>query len=99
GLGHRRGAARALEGFACLAVAQGKSVRALKLAAAATHLRQQIGVPLHPEEQGRLDDTLLLAWQSLTEAEGKRVWAEGFALSLEKAILFSLEESDVTTPA
>ena len=99
GLGHRRGAARALEGSACLAVAQGQPVRALKLAAAATHLRQQIGVPLHPAERQKLDDTLLPAWQSLTEPQGRSVWAEGFALSLEKAILFSLQESDAATPS
>jgi predicted ATPase/DNA-binding winged helix-turn-helix (wHTH) protein len=99
GLGHRRGAARALEGSACLALAQGQPVRALKLAAAAMHLRQQIGAPLHPAEQRKLDDTLLPAWQSLTEPHGKSVWAAGFALSLDKAILCSLEESDAATPS
>jgi hypothetical protein len=74
-------------------------VRALKLAAAAMHLRQQIGAPLHPAEQRKLDDTLLPAWQSLTEPHGKSVWAAGFALSLDKAILCSLEESDAATPS
>ncbi|HKW64080.1 MAG TPA: tetratricopeptide repeat protein [Candidatus Acidoferrum sp.] len=99
GLGHRRGAARALEGSACLALARGQAVQALKLAAAATHLRQLIGAPLHPAEQLKLDQTLLPAWQSLTDAEGKRVWAEGFTLSLEEAIQYSLEESDAATPS
>ena len=97
-LGHRRGAARALEGSACLVLAQGHPVRALKLAAAATHLRQLIGAPLHPEEQRKLDQTLLPAWQSVAEQEGKRAWAEGYALSLEKAIECSLEESEAAMP-
>jgi predicted ATPase/DNA-binding winged helix-turn-helix (wHTH) protein len=94
GLVHRRGAARALEGSACLALAQGQATRALKLAAAATHLRQLISAPLPPAEQLRLDQTLLPAWKTFSELEGKSVWAEGFAMSLEKAIQYSLEEPD-----
>jgi len=94
GLGHRRGAARALEGSACLALAQGQAMRALKLAAAATRLRQMISAPLPPAEQLRLDQTLLPAWGKLSEPEGKGVWAEGFAMSLEKAIQYSLEGLD-----
>jgi predicted ATPase len=99
GLGHRRGAARALEGSACLAVAQGQAARALKLAGAATHLRQLIGAPLHPAEQQKLDQTLLPAWKALREQEGKSVWDEGFAMSLSSAIHYSLEELDSTTPS
>ena len=99
GLGHRRGAARALEGSACLAVAQGQAARALKLAGAATHLRQLIGAPLHPAEQQKLDQTLLPAWKALREQEGKSVWDEGFAMSLSSAIHYSLEELDSATPS
>ena len=91
GLGHRRGMARALEGSACLALAQGDAERALKLAAAAAHLRQLISAPLHHGEQSRLEQTLLPAWKSLNEAEGKRAWAEGSAMSLEQAIQYSLQ--------
>jgi predicted ATPase len=98
-LGHRRGAARALEGSACLAVAQGQAVRALKLAAAATHLRQLVGAPLHPAEQLKFDGAFVPAWQSLTEAAGKSVWAEGFAMTLGSAIEYSREESDSVTPS
>ena len=94
GLGHRRGMARALEGSACLALAQGHAARALKLAAAAAHLRQLISAPLPQAEQSKLDQTLLPAWESLSEAEGKRAWAEGSAMSLEKAIQYSLEEPE-----
>ena len=94
GLGHRRGMARALEGTACLALAQGHAERALKLAAVAAHLRQLIGAPLHQGEQSKLDQTMLPAWESLSEAEGKRAWAEGSAMSLEKAIQYSLEEPE-----
>jgi predicted ATPase/DNA-binding winged helix-turn-helix (wHTH) protein len=99
GLGHRRGTARALEGFACLAQAQGHAERALKLAASAAHLRQLVGAPLHQAEQSRLDQTLLLAWESLSDAEGKRAWGEGSAMSLEKAVEYSLEEPKSAIPS
>ena len=89
-LGHRRGIARALEGSACLALARGHAERALKLAAAAAHLRQSISAPLPQAEQFKLDQTLLPAWESLSEAEGKRAWAEGSAMSMEDAIQYSL---------
>ena len=91
-LGHRRGMARALEGCACLALAQGHAGRALKLAAAAAHLRRLISTPLPQAEQFKLDQTLLPAWKSLTEVEGKGAWEEGSAMTLEKAIQYSLEE-------
>ena len=97
-LGHRRGMARALEASACLVLAQGHAERALKLAAAAAHLRQLIGAPLHQAEQSKLDQRLLPAWKLLSEAEGKRAWAEGSAMSLEKAIRYSLEERESALP-
>jgi predicted ATPase/DNA-binding winged helix-turn-helix (wHTH) protein len=92
GLRHRRGIARALEGSACLALAQGHAERALKLAAGAAHLRRSIGAPLHQGEQIKLDQMLLPAWKSLSEGEGKRAWAEGSTMSLESAIQYSLGE-------
>jgi len=98
-LGHRRGIARVLEGYACLAVAQGQAARALMLAAAATRLRQLISGPLHHEEQSMLDDMLRAAWNSLSEAEGKRAWEAGTAMSMEKAVQYSLQQPDSAIPA
>jgi predicted ATPase/DNA-binding winged helix-turn-helix (wHTH) protein len=97
GLRHRRGIARALEAAACLALAQGHAERALKLAAAAAHLRQSISAPLHPEEQSKVVETLRPAWTALSEAEGKRAWTEGSAMSLESAIQTSLGEPGSVT--
>jgi tetratricopeptide (TPR) repeat protein len=91
-LGHRRGIARALEGWAGLAVGQCYAARALKLAAAAAHLRQLIQAPLTEAEHLKLDQMLLPAWESLSKSVGTNAWAEGFAMTLEKAIQFSLEE-------
>lgn len=96
-LGHRRGIARAFEGFACLALARGHAARALTLAAAAAHLRQLIGAPLPQAEQSKLDETLLAAWESLSDLAGKDAWATGSAMSLEKAIQYSLEDPESAT--
>ena len=92
GLGHRRGMARALEGYACLALRQGNGPNVtLKLAAAAAHLRKLIGASLHSAEQSKLDQALLPAWESLSEEEGKRAWNEGTAMNMERMIQYSLE--------
>jgi tetratricopeptide (TPR) repeat protein len=94
GLGHRRGIARVLEGSACLALAQGQAERALRLAASAAHLRKLIGAPLHQPEQLKLDQTLLTAWETLSKVDGKSAWAKGAAMSLQRAIQYSLEEPE-----
>jgi predicted ATPase/DNA-binding winged helix-turn-helix (wHTH) protein len=92
GLGHRRGIARALEGCACLAAARGQAVTALRLAAAAAALRVSIGAaPLSLTEQQRLDRQLLRAWESLGKAAGEKAWAEGSAMSVERAIECSID--------
>jgi predicted ATPase/DNA-binding winged helix-turn-helix (wHTH) protein len=95
-LGHRRGMARALEGSASLALSQGHADRALKLAAAAAHLRQLISATLHYAEQSKLDQNLLPAWKMLSEIEGKRAWAEGSKMSIDEAIAYSLEAPEST---
>ncbi len=92
-LGHKRGIARSLEGFACLAAAQAQAPRALKLAAAAAHLRQMINAPRPQAEQAELDRNLSSSWESLGEAGGKGAWAEGSALSVESAIQYFLQET------
>ncbi len=93
-LGHRRGIARALEDFGCLALARGEAARALKLCGAAAHLRRLIGAPLPPAEQSKLDEKLRPAWKSLSEPRGKGAWADGYAMNLERAIQYCLEEPE-----
>ena len=96
-LGHRRGMARVFEGTACLAAARGQAKRALTLAAAAEHLRRLVGTPLQQAEQSKLDQHMALAWKSLNKVDGEAAWAEGFGMSVEGAVLFSLRESSLTT--
>ena len=98
-LGHRRGIARALEGFACLALARGHAMRAIRLAAAAGRLRKLISTPLPRAEQLKLEQKLLPAWDSLTGPQGNAAWAEGWAMDLQKAVQYSLEELESPTSA
>jgi predicted ATPase/DNA-binding winged helix-turn-helix (wHTH) protein len=97
-LGHKRGIARALEGFACSALAQRDPTRALAITAAAAHLRQWIGAPLLQAEQSELSEKLQSAWASLSGEDCKTAHARGWAMSLETAIQYALEESRPPTP-
>jgi hypothetical protein len=92
-LGHRRGIARALEGAACLAAASGDANRALTLAAAADHLRNQIGAPLPQAERAKLEEELFAAREILNTEQGKLSWQRGLEMPLQAAISFALQPS------
>ncbi len=85
-LDHKRGIARLLECFACSAAVQLDAERSLRLAGAAAALRQNIGAPLTPAEQAKLESGLHPARQALTDAMGEAAWLEGWALPVEKAV-------------
>jgi len=85
-LGHKRGIARLLECLACSAAAQFEAQRSLRLAGAAAALRQNIGAPLTPAEQHKLDAILDPTRKALTNTAGATAWLEGWALPVEKAI-------------
>jgi predicted ATPase len=85
-LEHKRGIARLLECFACTAAAQTEAERSLRLAGAAAALRQNIGAPLTPAEQSKLEAALNPARHVLTNTAGATAWLEGWDLPLERAI-------------
>ena len=85
-LDHKRGIARLLELFACSAAAQFDAERSLRLAGAAAALRGNIGAPLSPAEQAKLEASLRTARQGISESAGVAAWLEGQALPLEKAM-------------
>jgi predicted ATPase len=93
-LDHKRGIARLLECSACSAAAQREAERSLRLAGAAAALRQNIGAPLTPAEQAKLEASLQAAREALTDSVGTKVWLEGWALPVEKAI----EEVQTSSP-
>jgi predicted ATPase len=92
-LEHKRGIARLLECFACLAAAQSQAERSLRLAGAAASLRQNIGGPLTPAEQTKLEVILEPARQALTNTASAMAWLEGWSMPFEKAV------EDVLSPA
>jgi predicted ATPase/serine/threonine protein kinase len=85
-LEHKRGIARLLECFACSAAAQFQAERSLRLAGAAAALRQNIGAPLTPAEQTKMEASLHPARQALTNEAGATAWLEGWSTPAEKAI-------------
>ena len=76
-LDHKRGIARLLECFACSAAARLEAERSLRLAGAAAALRQNIGAPLTPAEQAKLETSLHPARQALTHTAGVTAWLAG----------------------
>lgn len=85
-LEHKRGIARLLECFACSAAAQSHAERSLRLAGAAAALRQNIGAPLTPAEQVKLEASLDPARHAMTNTAGATAWLEGWAMPVEKAV-------------
>jgi predicted ATPase len=98
-LDHRRGIARLLEYFACLAAAQLEAERSLRLAGAAAALRKNIGAPLTPADQAKLETSLHAARQALTNKVGATAWLEGWALPAESAIEEVLMPEDLSPPS
>jgi tetratricopeptide (TPR) repeat protein len=96
-LGHRRGVARTLEGVACLAAARGDAARALTLAAAADHLRNQIGASLPQAERTKLEEELTPARTILNKSESEMAWQKGLEMQLQAAVLFALEQPPPAT--
>lgn len=85
-LEHKRGIARLLESIACSEAAQGRPERALRMAGAAAALRQSIGAPMTPTEQGKLESSVELTQQALSMAAGRMAWLEGWAMPVEKVL-------------
>jgi hypothetical protein len=92
-LEHKRGIARLLECFACSASIQFQAERSLRLAGAAAALRQNIGAPLTPAEQAKLEAHLDPARYALANTSGATAWLEGWGMPLEKAIEKAIEEA------
>lgn len=98
-LQHKRGIARLMECFACLAAAQLRAERSLRLAGAAAALRQNVGAPLTPAEQAKLEAVLEPARQALSNTTGTMAWLEGWSMPFEKAIEDVLTAETASPPS
>src|SRR5206468_801768 len=92
----RWGLAMPLAGFCHLAASQGQPLRAVRLGAAATALRETHHTPLIPIIGELLVNGLERARQALDETSYAAAWAEGRALSLEGSIAEALAEELAT---
>jgi predicted ATPase len=89
-LGHRSGMARVLELLACCAGCQAVAERALKLAAAAAVMREEVGTPLSVSEREELDRILCRVRDELSAPDGAKAWAEGRAMTLDQILEYAL---------
>jgi tetratricopeptide (TPR) repeat protein len=85
------GTAYVLEEIAGLAVLLGRARQALRLSGAAERLREEIGAPLPPAEQSRLEGLLQPAQEALDQATIAAAVAEGRAWPLAQAIEEALQ--------
>jgi predicted ATPase/serine/threonine protein kinase len=92
-LGRKWDLAGVLEEMARSATRQGSWDRALRLAGAATALRQRIAAPLAPTEKVRLDADLDPARQGLPGAAATTAWMRGWATSPDEAFEYGLDGS------
>jgi tetratricopeptide (TPR) repeat protein len=94
-LAYKRGVAQVLENFACAAAAQGEARRALTLAGSAAALRHNLGTPLRPSEQAKLEASLESARKGLAGSEGSSAWMEGWTTPLEKTVEAALGSESI----
>jgi DNA-binding NarL/FixJ family response regulator len=85
--GSRIGMARGLEAFAALAVQENQPELAVQLVAAATALRDIVGLP---PRAGARTEVLLAPARRLGDAAVAGLWARGLAMSSEEAIALAL---------
>jgi predicted ATPase/DNA-binding SARP family transcriptional activator/DNA-binding CsgD family transcriptional regulator/Flp pilus assembly protein TadD len=95
---NRQHIADCLEVMAGAAGAQNRPQRAARLWGAAETLREEIGVPLQPEDRKVLDPYLATAHSSLDEIVWQTTLAEGRAMTLEQAIAYSLSPEYPVSP-
>jgi hypothetical protein len=90
-LGDRRALAYVLEDMSCLAGAEGRFERVLRLVAAAASLRDAIGSPLSPVEMKPLEGPLVTARGALSPEFQAAASSLGRAMSLVEALAYALE--------
>ena len=97
GMGDKADSPNTLEGFAALAVAEGRPVRALRLAGAAAAARRAVGRAQSTVDRDVVERRLARARRALTPEEAASAWREGEAMPLEDALADALDGAQDTT--
>ena len=91
-IGDRQGIAQSLEAFAGLAADQENPERAARLWGATDALREQIGVPLPPNNREVYERKVAAARLALGENVFSSAWSEGRAMTWEQAVEYAMKE-------
>lgn len=91
-LGHRAAVAHQLESIAFLERADGRYTRAARLLGAAEALRGMLHQPMTAQERLEYEREVAALQQQLTATEFAARWADGRAMSIERAIAYAIEQ-------
>jgi tetratricopeptide (TPR) repeat protein len=86
--------AQSLDGLAIVAAGLGRARRALRLAGASAHLRQDVPEQPSPRHLEELKNGLSPARKALGEIAAAAIWAEGQAMTLDEAVAYALQQDD-----
>ncbi len=89
-IGDRPGIALVVETYAALSASGGDAGRALRLAGAASALRETIGAPLSPSEREDLDAALESARRALGDESARRETDAGARMAVDEAVAYAL---------
>jgi predicted ATPase/DNA-binding CsgD family transcriptional regulator len=100
-LGNESDVVHCLEGLASIAGAEGSIVRAARLWGAAEALLEEIEVGVHTyvPDRSLQQSQVAAARAQLEEAEWTAAWAEGRAMTSERALEYALEQEATPEPA
>ncbi len=93
-IGDKSGSAWCLERLAEMAEAQGQAVKAVRVLGAATALRAAIGSVIDPVDQPESASKQSALRAQLGEEKFAAAWAEGCALTMERAIEYALGRAE-----
>jgi predicted ATPase/class 3 adenylate cyclase/Tfp pilus assembly protein PilF len=82
-----------LEGLACLAGAQGKAERAVRLWAAAQVLHEAKDIPRDPDFLAEADARISAVRTGMGEEAWEEAWRKGRAMTLDDSVSYALEEA------
>ena len=91
-IGDKGGSAWCLERLAGIAMAQGQAEKAVRLFGAAAAMRSSIGSVIDPADQANYEKNRNSLRAKLGKERFKAVWDEGYALTLEQAVAYALED-------
>ena len=81
-----------LEGMGKIAVAQNQLKRGARLFGAAEAMRETMGTPIPPIQRRDYEDKASELRAGMGDAEFKKIWTEGRAMTMEQAIALAMEE-------